>query len=189
MAPILGIWASGVTPSKQNSYESISTVTVGSGGAATVSFTSIPSTYTHLQVRFLARSTFNNSGNSVNCYYILNSDTATNYSQHAMRGDGATVFASGNANQTAMYAGAGIADAGSTASVFSGGVLDLLDYGNTNKYKTARLLNGFDRNGGGQIVFSSGSWRSTSAVTTLTLSTDSNWAEYSSFALYGIKGA
>jgi hypothetical protein len=164
----------------------IASITVGSGGLASVSFSSIPSTFTHLQVRFFARSTYNNAGSSVNLYYSLNSDGATNYSQHTLRGDGATVFASGNANQTVMFAGAGIADAGSTASVFSGGILDLLDYANTNKYKTARLLNGFDRNGGGQAVFSSGNWRSTSAVTTLTLSTDSNWAEFSRFDLYGI---
>jgi len=183
----IGIYASQIS-GNLTSYESISTVTVGAGGAATVSFSSIPSTYQHLQVRFFARSTFNNSGNSVNCYYRLNSDSASNYSQHTLRGDGANIYASGSANQTVMFAGAGVADAGSTASVFGGGVMDILDYKDTNKYKTARLLNGFDRNGGGQVVFSSGNWRNTNAITTVTLSTDSNWAEYSSFALYGIKG-
>jgi hypothetical protein len=169
-------------------YESIATVTVGSGGAASVSFTGIPSTYQHLQVRFLGRSSLNNGGSSVNLYYRFNNDTASNYSQHTLRGDGANVYASGSASQGAMYAGAGIADAGSTASVFSGGVMDVLDYSNTNKNKTVRVLNGFDRNGGGQIVFSSGAWYATTAVNRLDLTTDSNWVEYTTFALYGIKG-
>jgi hypothetical protein len=189
--PILGVIASSISGNlwPANSYESIQTTTVGSGGSSSISFTSIPSTYTHLQVRFLGRSSTNNGGSSVNLYYRLNNDTASNYSQHTLRGDGANAFASGAASQGAMYPGAGIADAGSTASVFGAGVLDILDYANTNKNTTARLLNGFDRNGGGQIVLSSGAWYSTTAVNRLDLSTDGNWVEYSTFALYGIKGA
>ena len=183
---ILGSLSSGVVA---NSYESIATVVVGSGGQATVSFTSIPSTYTHLQIRFLSRSTFNNGGSGVNCYYTLNGDATNNYSAHALRGDGATVFANGAASQGAMYPGTTVADAGTSANIFGSGILDILDYAQTTKYKTARLLNGFDRNGGGSVAFSSGNWRSTSAITTVTLATDGNWAEYSSFALYGIRGA
>ena len=52
--PILGILASSY-PAVSTSYESIATVTVGSGGAANVEFTSIPGTYTHLQIRMLGR--------------------------------------------------------------------------------------------------------------------------------------
>ena len=185
---ILGIIASSGSAVAASSYESIATVTVGSGGSSSVSFTSIPSTYTHLQVRFLGRSSFNNGGSSVNLYYRLNNDTASNYSQHTLRGDGANVYASGSASQGAMSAGAGIADAGSTANIFSAGILDLLDYLKTNKNKTVRVLNGFDRNGGGQIVLSSGAWYSTTAVNRLDLTTDGNWVEFSTFALYGIKG-
>ena len=188
MSSSVGIYASQISGHlSTNNFSSIATVTVGSGGASSVSFTGIPSTYQHLQVRFLGRSSYNNSGSSVNLYYRLNNDTASNYSQHAFRGDGNTVFASGSASQGAMYPGAGIADAGSTASVFGGGVLDLLDYANTNKNKTARVLNGFDGNGNGQIVFSSGAWYSTTAVNRLDLTTDGNWVQYSSFALYGIR--
>jgi hypothetical protein len=186
---LIGIIASsGGAATVANSYESIATVTVGAGGASSVSFTSIPSTYQHLQVRLLARSSFSNSGNSVNLYYRFNNDTASNYSQHTVRGDGATVFASGTGSAGAMFIGAGVADAGAATSVFTGGVMDILDYANTNKNKTASVLAGFDRNGGGQIVFSSGAWYSTSAVNRLDLTTDSNWVQYSTFALYGIKG-
>jgi hypothetical protein len=53
--PILGIIASAITGNLvTTSYESIETVTVGSGGSATVlTFSSIPATYTHLQIRVL----------------------------------------------------------------------------------------------------------------------------------------
>jgi len=181
---IAGLLGAGVP---DTDYQSISTVTVGAGGSSSIAFTSIPATYSHLQLRYLGRSTYNNAGNGTNFYYTLNSDGAANYSQHALRGDGANTFASGSASQGAMYPGTTVADAGAAASIFGGGVLDILDYANTNKYKTARLLNGFDRNGAGSVALSSGNWRSTAAVTGITISTDGNWAQYTSFALYGIK--
>ena len=188
MSPILGIYASQITGKlSTTAFESIATITAGAGGSSSIAFTSIPATYSHLQVRYLGRSTYNNAGNGTNFYYTLNSDGAANYSQHALRGDGANTFASGSASQGAMYPGTTVADAGAAASIFGGGVLDILDYANTNKYKTARLLNGFDRNGAGSVALSSGNWRSTAAVTGITISTDGNWAQYSSFALYGIK--
>jgi hypothetical protein len=74
------------------------------------------------------------------------------------------------------------------ASVYGANVIDILDYANTNKYKTARGLGGYDTNGGGEILFSSGNWRSTAAITSITLNTDAtNWTTATTFALYGIK--
>jgi hypothetical protein len=71
----------------------------------------------------------------------------------------------------------------------------LLDYQNTNKFKTIRNLQGFDANGDGSgaryyaIRFFSGLWQSTSAITSITITApNGNWATGSSFALYGIKG-
>jgi len=69
-------------------------------------------------------------------------------------------------------------------------VIDILDYANANKYKTIRSLSGTDyNNSNGRLFYSSGNWRSTSAVTTITLTNDSgtNFTQYSSFALYGVK--
>ena len=77
--------------------------------------------------------------------------------------------------------------------MFSAGVLDILDYANVNKYTTTRVLSGFNTNGsanGTAVFLSSGLWMSTSAVTSITLTGRStNIGQYSSFALYGIKGA
>ena len=91
--PILGVIDSGKSGHlSTNNYSSISTVTVGSGGASIITFSSIPSTYTHLQVRGIGRST--NAGSGVTQFYMqLNGDTGANYSNHILYGDGGSVGA------------------------------------------------------------------------------------------------
>ena len=158
------------------SYDAIGTFTVGAGGQSTISFTSIPSTYKHLQIRYF--------GFVANDAFIrFNSDTGTNYSRHSLYGNGSSAAAYGAANETAIgftY----------TASSTNPGVVvcDILDYANTNKYKTVKVLNGDDQNGSGIIMLASGNWRNTSAITSITIFEDSGvFGQYSSFALYGIK--
>jgi len=77
-------------------------------------------------------------------------------------------------------------------STYSIAVFDLLDYANTNKYKTVRALSGVDYNAAsppGYIRLISGNWRSFDAVTSLTIIPEaSNFSQYSRFSLYGIKG-
>jgi hypothetical protein len=167
------------------SYESISTTTV-STPVSSITFSSIPSTYSHLQIRAIVRSTTANLYD--NASLTFNSDTGANYAQHQLFGDGSTVSASSNINANNFEA---IFNTSSTAIAnnFGFGIMDILDYANTNKNKSARGLTGFDKNGsGGFIVLRSGLWRSTAAVTSITLtSTAGNFAQYSSFALYGIK--
>jgi hypothetical protein len=191
LSPILGIWASQNYPRVTPSYESIQTVTVGGGGSATVSFTSIPSTFKHLQVRYLAQTNRGTYGTD-NILIRLNSDTAGNYSVHSITGDGASVTA-GAGTSTTQFSSQATGSGASTT--YGAGVMDLLEYANTNIYKTSRILSGADHNGtiagyGGQILFSSGGWRSTSAVTTIQFRPEfgSAFTQYSQFALYGIKG-
>jgi hypothetical protein len=168
-----------------NSYESIATVTVGSGGAADVEFTSIVGTYAHLQVRMLVRQTSTSNGYTAR----FNSDTGSNYTRHLLIGTGSSVVVAGNANQTKISL-SDSAISTSTASVFGVSVCDILDYSNTNKYSTVRTLGGFDNNGNGAATFNSGVWMNTAAITSITITPDAgNFAEYSHFALYGIKGS
>lgn len=185
MSPILGIWASQNYPRITSSYESIATVTVGSGGAANAEFTSISSDYTHLQIRMLVRNTSTSNGYTAR----FNSDSGSNYTRHLLIGNGSSASAAGDASQTKIS----LSDAAistSTASVFGASVCDILDYKNTNKYKTVRTLGGFDNNGNGGIFFNSGLWMNTNAITSITITPDAgNFAQYSSFALYGIRGA
>jgi hypothetical protein len=79
---------------------------------------------------------------------------------------------------------------GDTANIFGENVADILDYKDTNKFKTMRVIYGLDVNGAGEVGLTSSNWRSTTAITSLviTLNTGSNFAANSSFQLYGIKG-
>ena len=183
--PILGILASAMTGNLNvNSYESIATTTVGSGGTSTITFSSIPATYTHLQIRGIARTT---SGTNVDFRIQMNSDTGSNYARHSLRGDGTNVNGEANASQIYMWLDRAIPGA---TDIFGDVVIDILDYANTSKYKTMRGLGGADRNGSGIIALSSGLWMDTSAITTLTITLETgSFAEYSSIALYGIKGS
>jgi hypothetical protein len=75
------------------------------------------------------------------------------------------------------------------ANIYGAGVIDILDYANTNKFKTVRSLTGTDLNGSGQIILGSGLYQQTTAITSITLEANGvNWLTNSSFALYGIKG-
>ena len=189
MAPILGIFASSQQGAgAATSFESIATVSVGSGGAADIEFTSIPGTYSHLQVRGISR--ISESQLEQGLWLRMNGDTASNYAFHGLVGNGSSATAFGYATQSRIE-GPDAPGASATASVFGAHIFDILDYANTNKYKTVRVLTGVDRNGGGGIRLVSGLWQSTSAITSLkfTVNGGTNFVQYSHFALYGIKGA
>ena len=179
---ISGMLAGGVTGTD---YESIQTVTLSSSQAS-ITFSSIPSTYSHLQIRGISRT--NNPGSIDNVIIRFNSDTGTNYSWHQLDGNGSSATSAGESSVN--YILIGVQPSGSTnSSTFAGSVVDILDYGNTNKNKTVRGLNGFDLNGSGELVLRSGLWRNTAAITSITLSLFDvyTYNQYSSFALYGIK--
>ena len=175
--------------SANTDFESIATVTVGSGGAATATFSSIPNTYTHLQVRGIARVDNTGTVGNDNVEARFNSDTGSNYDFHYLYGNGSSAGAGNGTNQTYMLCGKP-SNASATSGVFGGFVMDILDYANTNKYKTVRVLTGIDNNGSGQMFFNSNLWRNTNAIDTITFRYQSqNFVQYSHFALYGIKGA
>ncbi len=194
MTPIsLGIFASANQSAAATSYESISTVTVGSGGSSQIDFTSIPATFTHLQIRglYIANNTDFSSVLRLN-----GSSTANDYSEHTLAANGAGVEAQNDAsvNPTSMriiYT----QDVTTSPTVF---VLDILDYANTNKNTTFRVLAGVDSNGSGRVAFASGAWYQTSAVNQVSIysatggygsSLGSSFKQYSQFALYGIRSA
>ncbi len=165
-----------------SSFDSIATATA-SGSSAVLSFTSIPQTYTHLQLRIMG----GNSGYA--CDMQFNSDTGSNYSCHRLTGNNgvsATAAATTNFGAIRFAQWSGLYYSGSTVSAT---IMDILDYTNTNKYKTTRDLTGYDTNSSGYIDFESGSWRSTAAITRIDLTmATGNWVAGSQVALYGIKG-
>lgn len=171
------------------SFESIATAT-GTGSSGTITFSSIPSTYKHLQLRILARGSAAADGADV--LFRLNSDTTSNYAQHTLLGDGSGPITGAGANISSIYANYAwwsITAANLTASVMGTIIVDLHDYSATTKNKTLRIFGGYDVNGTGYVYLTSGLWRSTNAVNTITLSlTAGSFTTSSIVSLYGIKG-
>ena len=174
-------------------FESIATITVTSN-QSNVKFENIPSTYAHLQIRGLSRSNYP-TGNYVSTSIRLNSDAGNNYSAHYLIGNGSSASAYAWTSTNSVF-GSFNTTANALSNNFSSYVIDILDYANTNKYKTVRVLNGFDNNGTGSSSFnqgivglSSGLWMSTNAVNSITIFTDAsyNWVTNTTFALYGIR--
>lgn len=182
-------------PLSTNSYESIATIT-SSGSTSTITFSSIPSTYKHLQLRIIARGT-GTGGYYTSVPVTFNGDTtAGNYYNHSLGGNGSgtvTPYASGYATNSLIN----IPNGANTANAFAGAVIDILDYKSTTKNKTIRSLNGCDLNSSagfpysGAIFLASMLWNSTSAINSITFTADAtysvNFASGSSFALYGVK--
>ena len=164
-------------------YDSIATTTV-STPVSSVTFSSIPSIYKHLQLRFLAGSATTNQ----DVFATFNGDsTSANYSLHYLYGGGSGAAAAGATTNSGRIS-AGYVDTSGTG--FGVGIVDILDYADTNKYKTTRTLTGYDANGSGAIILYSGLWLSTAAINSITLviNNSRNFIQYSSIALYGIKG-
>ena len=189
MLIIPGIIASSY-PRVSTSYESIATVTVGAGGSSSITFSSIPSTYKHLQVRAITNATKSGASGADSIELTLNSDATASYSAHRLFGDGSGTTADGFSSLNYSYIGV-MPETVSSVSYYYAMVLDILDYANTSKYKTIRSLSGYDANGSGRVGLFSGSWQSSSAVSTITFYPDNRsalFSQYSSFALYGVKG-
>lgn len=185
---IVSILDSGVAAAT-SAYESIATTTVGGAGAASITFSSIPGTYAHLQIRMTGRlNAASQNGSGILTY---NGDTSSNnYTYHELVGNGTAASAYGSAapESNQMWS---LTGATATASVFGVAITDILDYANTNKYTTQRNLGGYDNNGSGRITLNSGLWMNTAAITSIVITPNAGTAfdQYSSFALYGIKGA
>lgn len=161
-------------------YEPIATNTLGSA-ASSVTFSSIPNTYTDL---VLITSAKNNTGAQYRLQLRFNGDTATNYSVTKLTGDGSNATSSRAANAT--YGAILIATIGSTN--FDNAITNIMNYANATTYKTV-LSRGNET--AAEVNAEVGLWRSTAAITSiaLDLETGINFVTGSTFTLYGIKAA
>jgi hypothetical protein len=166
-------------------YEPIATTTLGSA-AASISFTSIASSWTDLRLVLVARG---DSGSGINfaLQTRFNSDTGTNYSWTQIYGDGSSALSSRATSQDYGYGG-GIAGPTSPAGTWSLSTLDIFSYaGSTNK--TFMYTTSNDQNGAGYVNRGVTLWRSTSAITRIDLTTNTSFATGTTATLYGIKNA
>jgi hypothetical protein len=203
MSPILtGVIASGISGNlSSTAYESIATYVVSSPQAS-ITLGSIPQTYKHLQVRLIGRtSRADYTIEDINLQ--MNGDTgSSSYTWHRMYSNpsvptGGTATTAASAGASYINSIAIVSTATTTTGMVGGGIIDILDYTNTNKYKTIKSINGVDNNQeangfavSGFSELMSGNWMNTAAVTSLTFTptTGSNIIAPTHIALYGIKG-
>lgn len=169
-----------------SSYESIATQTVTSGSTATLTFSSIPTTFAHLQLRCFG--VYTGSTSSADDWYIqFNSDTTAVYDTHNLYGNGSTATAT--ADTTSGGIRPTMFNRGATNGI-SIAIMDILDYTSTSKQKTLRALGGFDNNGSGTVGLSSGLWRPSSIVAINRIDVKNaagNFLPNTHVALYGVK--
>lgn len=165
-------------------FESIQTYSSISGQNS-ITFSSIPQTFKHLQIRTSTLATTDG--------YIesrVNADSGSNYAWHILTGQGSATGASGQPSQTKLRI-TGFNNQMDTTNPYVS-ITDILDYTNTNKYTTFRTLSGLDSNGAGDINLISGVWLNSAAVTSieffLSPTSAKTFRTGSHIALYGIKG-
>lgn len=159
-------------------YEPIATQDIT--GSSSVTFSSIPSTYTDLKIVFVSKG---HPSFYPTVDMIFNGDTASNYSRTFMYGNGSSVASSRSTNQTRIAIAAHIA----IQEEYSLFEIDIFNYaGSTNK--TVLFSNAQQNSGGNAVTRGVGLWRNTSAITSINLST-TTWFYEGTASLYGIKGA
>lgn len=169
-----------------NTFELISSVTVGSGGAASIDFTSIPSTYTDLCVKWSVK-TNRASAQSDGVVLKLNGVT-TSFTYRNVYGQGSSP---GSVTDAAFYGGATASTA--TASTFSNCELYIPNYAGST-YKSISADATQENNGGANTAwmsFTATLWSNTAAITSVGLLPwlGTSFDQYSTAYLYGVKNA
>lgn len=167
------------------SFESISTTTLASNQAS-ITLSSIPQTYKHLQIRCMIRSS--RSGEDYPLIAINGGGIQS--TRHSFTGQGSTTGGGAGGLATAPDYGT-MASATYGSSYFSPLIIDILDYTNaTTKYRTLKIHNGFMGGGGsGRIEFQGAYFNTQNAISSITLTTyyGQNYVSGTTVALYGLK--
>lgn len=184
----LGIWAaSGAGGGGAGTDFQLISTQVLTGSAASVTFSSIPGTFRHLQVRMTMKDS--NAGSTMDAgYFTFNGDTTTaNYALHYMDSNGSgfnTQYANTYVNSIRS-----VATSLFTSSAHSAHIMDIVDYSQTTKYKTTRILGGAGPSiySAQSVSLTSGLWMNTAAITSLTIGAVSgqNFISNCRFSLYG----
>ena len=164
-------------------YNLISSVTVGSGGAANMEFTSIPATYTDLVVKITSRS----SGADTSMVLTFNNSTSNRTSRYLF-GTGTSALSS---SDTTMYITSSVVPSTSTASTFGNAELYIPNYAGSN-YKSSSVDGVSENNAtASNMALTANLWSDTSAITSIKLTpvSGTDFVQYSTAYLYGISNA
>lgn len=173
------------------SFESIATAN-GTGSSSTITFSSIPSTYTHLQIRGILKNTSTFTGDA-SFTVTFNGVGGTSYAWHQLRGNGSAAAASAGSSQSSMASFyTQVSSNASYSNRFGVFIMDIHDYASTTKNKTMRLFAGVETNNAktDYVSLSSGLFVNTSAISSITIteSDAQSWTTTTQLSLYGIKG-
>jgi hypothetical protein len=189
--PILGTIASQISGKLSNpAYDSIATQTA-SGSSNVISFTGIPSTYKHLELRAVAKATRANG--SSDGFWPRFNNTSADYYANIMFSFGANSISGygGGPTSSSWQVGTGIAT-NVQANYFGFTIMRILDY-TSNKWKSITLESITRTNNNtdyGEMVLGGGYWANTSALDRIDIYNEgnTNYQVGTVFALYGIKG-
>lgn len=164
----------------------IASSTVGSGGAASIDFTSIPSTYTDLVVKTSMRTT----GTGAPWFLLRFNNSSSSYSQIYLYGTGAAAASTTSGTSGYMTLAAGINSTSQTASTFTNAEIYIPNYAGSNN-KSVSADTGQENNATtAYATLAAGLWSNSSAITQVTLYPETgNFAQYSTAYLYGVKNA
>ena len=169
-------------------YEAIATVTVGSGGAANIEFTSIPATFTDLALKVSVRGDNNTTTQQM---YLTFNGTTTNYSARQVYGDGSSATSGSLSNSGAAISIVNTNTDASTANTFSSTDIYIPNYaGSTNKSVSADSVT--ENNATAALAgLTAGLWSNTAAITSIKLAPQGGtvFKQYSTATLYGIKNS
>ena len=173
-----------------NTYYLLASSTVGSGGAASVTFSSIPNTYTDLLVKFSARTAYNNIAGSISCYLRFNGDTGSNYLSKRLIGTGSA--ATSDSYSTTSLVNTFLDITAYTANTFGNAEYYIPNYAGSN-YKSMSVDGVTEHNATlSYASLTAGVWSSTSAITSMNIAPEpstGDFVQYSTFYLYGIKNS
>ena len=183
---------SGNLPLSLGSFDLLETTTL-STSANSISFTGLGSYatgYKHLQIRYIARSTSANTNNGLSIQ--LNGDTGSNYTFHRIKGDGSSVSVFGRSSASGSTSAGRITGGNADTGAYGAGVVEILDFGSTQKNKTIKTLGGYANAAaaGYLIEFDSGAWLNTDAITSIEFTAESGSVDFaagSRFVLIGVK--
>ena len=156
--------------------------------AATVTFSGIPATYEHLQLRFSAREDATGADGALGLRF---NGVGSGYTYHRMSGSSSTASAGSSISQSAIWL-YWCTSGAYKATNYAGTVVDILDYGNGSKNTTIQSTMGLAASTGTpRVVSLSGMWDDVAAVTSITLIVGfgSNIVRGSEFTLYGLNSA
>jgi len=153
---------------------------------AQITFTNIPQTFQDLVIVLSARSAGSSSSGSVEGRF--NGDTASNYSYTYLNGSGSSAQSGRGSNATILVLGRSTGTS-SASNIFASSISHILNYANTSSNKTVIERGANDENGSGVTEMWVSLWRSTAAITSITMATpgQTNFADGTTATLYGIR--